>query len=465
MSQRRSPELGLSSTSVPHASPVSRPFLERPIALALIAVLGLALRVLYPADMEWKEDEQYNFFRTTQIGITEGWPWVGMNSGVFLANPGMSIWIFVLLARVAQATDPLTLSLALRVLSFLGVGLLLWIAYREVKTELERRAWVWAYALAMVNPILLIYTRKLWPEPFFTLLTPLLFIGWFRGRSLSGAFFYGLVGACLGQVHLSGFFLAFALFLWTLLFRRDQVNWKAWVLGSIAGAWPLLPWLLEVLRTPISEPIARGLPEMLQLKYWVFWATSPLGLHVGNSLGLLRGNSTWAQLSDFIRYPLLNSQFPTYLSLLGHGLCFVSGLVLLFFALRRTRPLLSLQTLRNPKICSPTEFLISSALLPCGILMTLTGAMIRRYYLTVVFPLDTLWLILGGLAALAGPSSARHKRLLPYLLPLLFLGSAIISGVMVHYTHVNQGAPQGDYGEAFHRLPFGPMKDFRLPQK
>src|SRR5215208_698789 len=62
---------------------------------------GVVLRLLWPADMEWKADEQRMFARSSAIGVSEPWPQVGMASGVAVPNPGLSIWIFVPLARVA----------------------------------------------------------------------------------------------------------------------------------------------------------------------------------------------------------------------------------------------------------------------------------------------------------------------------------------------------------------------------
>ena len=60
-------------------------------------------------------------------------------------------------------------------------------------------------------------------------------------------------------------------------------------------------WALHVLNHPVHETIARGWTEALQARFYVFWITNPTGLHLGNPLGLLRGQSHWAQISDFVR--------------------------------------------------------------------------------------------------------------------------------------------------------------------
>jgi hypothetical protein len=132
------------------------------------------------------------------------------------------------------------------------------------------------------------------------------------------------VGAVLGQIHMSGFFLAGALWLWTLLFKRSSVAWKAWFFGSILGVLPLIPWLQYLIQHPVDHAVSVGWEEMVQLKYWVFWITDGIGLHLGNPLGVLRGNSHWDQLSDFVRYPLIQGH-ATYLTGVAHGLAVVSG--------------------------------------------------------------------------------------------------------------------------------------------
>ena len=49
---------------------------------------GIVLRLIWPADMEWKRDEQLMFTWASAVGVTEPWPTQGMESGVRLRNPG-----------------------------------------------------------------------------------------------------------------------------------------------------------------------------------------------------------------------------------------------------------------------------------------------------------------------------------------------------------------------------------------
>ena len=69
------------------------------IFLLLSFFAGFMLRTLHVQDMEYKEDEQYNYTQSQTIGTTEAWPAYGIASGVYIVNPGASIWVFAALAK------------------------------------------------------------------------------------------------------------------------------------------------------------------------------------------------------------------------------------------------------------------------------------------------------------------------------------------------------------------------------
>jgi 4-amino-4-deoxy-L-arabinose transferase-like glycosyltransferase len=74
--------------------------------------------------------------------------------------------------------------------------------------------------------------------------------------------------------------------------------------------------------------------------------------------------------------------------------------------------------------------------------MTLSGALIRRYYLLAVFPLELVWF---ARLALRG---ARGRA----WLGALWGAQLAMSACFVYYVHVNQGSTQGDYGDAYHLI-------------
>ncbi|OFZ21217.1 MAG: hypothetical protein A2X94_07085 [Bdellovibrionales bacterium GWB1_55_8] len=409
---------------------------------------GLTLRLLYPEDMEYKEDEEYNFIQTQLAGDMTSWPWVGMPSGVYWRNPGMSVWVFIALAKIFGITTPTGLATAVRLFAMLGVGLIIPFAFRFIRDREEREPWLWAFVFACVNPFLILYQRKLWPQPFLPAFTMATLMGWWRRHTAWGAFFWGLIGAWLGQIHMAGFFFALALVLWTLFFGRRQVHWKGWFFGSVLGALPLIPWFLHILSAPLQGQASASLSQMLQLKFWVFWITDPTGLTLGNPLGLLRGQSQIAQISDFIRYPIIAGQ-PTFLIGAAHLLALLVSISVLAKGIGRGLKKVhgGLPELIDTSVGrgSQTAFVQNSSLWGFGVLLTLTGVNIRRYYMCITFPLEYVWL---SRMALSGPESLRNKW--RAALGALWLAQLTISAGFVGYVHVHEGATQGDYGPAYH---------------
>ena len=104
-------------------------------------------------------------------------------------------------------------------------------------------------------------SRKIWPP---SILTPLLLLLWIshlhRGRRW-GAFAWGLIGALIGQVHLSGWFIALGLLIGTVLAERlggaaRSRYWHFWLLGTALGLVSAIPFVQAVLR-PSSSLVAR----------------------------------------------------------------------------------------------------------------------------------------------------------------------------------------------------------------
>jgi hypothetical protein len=394
--------------------------------------------------MEWKEDEYYNYIVPHLIATgAKPWPWVGMNSGVYIANPGMSIWTFAVAAKIAlffslPATDyPLALATVVRLIALLGCALILPIAI-FFKNEKEREPWLWAFAFSMVNPFLIYFHRKLWPQAFLPLFCSLTLMGWYKKDKRLGAFSWGFWGALVGQVHMAGFFSSAALVLGALLFERRKTRWPMWFAGSILGALPLLPWLYHLVTHPTGQPLSSGLSELYQLKFWVFWVTDAFGLHLGNPLGLHLGGSILGQISDFARYPLIEGH-ATWICGAAHLTAFGAGLLILIGNVVKKK--------------APCELAEKSLFFGFGALITATLVNIRRYYLAASFPFEALWLSRLALTGRWNENQGRH------LLFLLWFAQLLISALFVGYIHVNQGSVRGDYGDAYHVIAERHFKD------
>lgn len=397
-----------------------------PMVLVLAVLSGGILRLLWVTDMEYKGDEEFMFLRSQYVGRVESWPSLGMPSSMGLLNPGMSIWVFVGLGHLG-ISEPTGLARAVQILNVAALGLLAWFAWRWVAPP-QREPWLWAVVLAAWNPLGVFHERKIWAQSTLPLFCVLTLMAWWRRDRWLGAFLWGLVGACLGQIHMSGFFLAAAVLLWTALFARRNVRWSAWLLGSVLGALPLIPWLIYLFQE-------RG--ELLHLKYapelWhylCFWVTESLGLNLVYPLG--------EHFHEFLSYPLIAGH-ATYLVAAAHNLIFALGVFLLgngalLFWRERNR-WVDILTGRN----SPTRLVVMAGFLANGILLGLSGLPIYHFYLIVLYPLAYVGLALLSLVAPHGRSVLISLCVLELFLSCCFLG----------YIHVNQGAPRGEYGAVY----------------
>jgi len=391
--------------------------------LSIALLLGIILRLSFPGDIEYKDDEKYMFGASQSVGVTESWPLLGMPSGVKVNNPGMSVWIFVVLAKMAHASTPPELARAVQILNIFGLFLLAFFSL-QLLPETEKPAWCWATAFATVNPIAVLYQRKIWAQctlPFFCVL---FWIAWHFRHKRTGAFFWGLLGVCLGQIHMSGFFLAASLFAWTVIHER-LARWGSWLLGSVVGAIPLIPWLQYLLSKPASESAGFNPMNVVQLKFWRYWISDALGIGLNTSLG---DSQYWG----FLRYPLIGGT-GTYLVGIAHMLIIVCAVILLISTAKKG----GFQ--KWFKDSSDNGIAVNSILLVAGTLLTLCTKVLR-HYLIVSFPLEWVWLSRMGL---------KMGRKGQNYLTGIWIAQLLISVVFLFYIHVNHGAPSADYGIAY----------------
>ena len=76
--------------------------------------------------------------------------------------------------------------------------------------------------------------------------TVLIMTGFNYRSQKAGAFFWGLFGAMIGQIHARLFF-SFGFFVFALIYdRKNQINtnWLFWFLGSVLGTLPMIPWIV-----------------------------------------------------------------------------------------------------------------------------------------------------------------------------------------------------------------------------
>jgi hypothetical protein len=391
--------------------------------LSIALLMGIILRLSFPNDIEYKSDEKYTFEASQNVGITEPWPLLGMSSGVGVKNPGMSVWVFVVLSRIVHASTPPELARAVQLLNILSLFLLAFFSLCILPSP-EKLSWCWATAFAAVNPFAILFHRKIWAQctlPFFCVL---MWISWHYRHKRTGAFFWGLLGACLGQIHMSGFFLAAGVFLWTAIHDR-KVRWGSWFLGSLIGAVPLIPWLQYMASNPGNGFNPKNFLFILYPQYWIYWVTDSLGLGLNYSIKT-------HQLLDFLRYPLINGM-GTYLVGICHAVIIVAGISIFVSAVKAKG------FFRGIRDSSETGLALNSGLFAFGALLTLSCVKICRHYLIVSFPLEWVWL-----SRMAHDNHRGQKQL-----ALIWMAQLIVSAAFLVYIHVNHGAPMADYGTAY----------------
>jgi len=405
---------------------------SRNFTLLLLAslLLGILYRNVWIGDMEWKGD-QWTLFQGTQSGPS--WPWAGMPSSVGLPNPGMSQWVFTALARLTGLYEPLALERSVMLVNTLAITLLLLFALRLPEDQ-ERPAWLWAAALATVNPGAVQLQRVIWAQstlPLFSLTT---LFGWWNRHTWWGAFLWGAVGACLGQIHMSGFFFAGGLALWTARFDRPPTpapRWRWWFLGSALTAWPVIPWAATALAGP------RGAQHYhLGLQFWSRWLGDVAGLATERSLGrpgfiAWLGEPVWSGHRTFVVGLLM--AFSISLALVA----IIGAARRLWPRRREWRELVGGN--------SSTGRVQNAAFLGFGLLVTLAGLRVFPHYLIVAFPLTYLWL---ARAALQLPQGRR-------LLGGIWVAHALLAAAFLLHIHVNGGSPGADYGVTYLRQTTG----------
>jgi len=398
----------------------------------LFILCGVILRFIWASDMEWKVDEKWMFEKAQEIAKSSSWLPVGMQSGGGIVNPGMSLWVFVVFSFFTS--DPVVMVRFIMALNVLAIiGFLIFI-YKRVDAS-QKIIWLWGIALASVNPLEVLFARKIWAQDVLPLFTFIVILANSHRDKKLGAFFWGMIGALLGQIHMSGFFFAFGLFLFSLiydLYNKRKFRWQYWLVGSIIGGIGLIPWIAQLVEGEGSTPARLAIKHIFQFNFYLYWFIDSTGLNLMYSLR----EHFW----DFMKLPRI-AGIPLFIVSVAH-------LFLLVFAgfivkrivdyLIKAIKLFKSSRLKERLIMNLniTDFFLLSILLGLGIFMTLAGITIHPHYLIVAFPFPFIFL-----AKMVYP---RKKLFIWVLISQLFLTITFL-----FYIHINEGAPEGDYGKTY----------------
>jgi len=341
-------------------SQVLKPY-RFPIA---IVVAGALLRCIWPADMEWKFDEQ-EMFRLAGEAWKNGLPLIGMPSGAGLPNAGFSIWPFALLYGLHPS--PLFMAMGVQWLNVLALALMVHCALRyeePVKTKL-----LWGLAMYAVSLMPVLFARKIWAQDLMPVFIAVMWWGYLHRNSWSALLVTGVFCAFAGQLHLSGFFYAGGFLLAILFFKKFSKKQWLWLFaGAIPATLPGIPWVLAMLSCGggISH-----INNILKLEYWLRLLTDTPGFNM-----YYFADGEW---KTFMAFP-----GGMYLPLIhASG---IAGLVL--FGMFKT-----IKTGFSEIMPShPIGFLLFAFVIIPGLLITFSGIPVRSHYMIGALPMASITL-------------------------------------------------------------------------
>ena len=401
------------------------------IGLAIALLAGIIFRLAYLQDIEYKSDESWTFANTEAFWQTHQLPMVGSASSQGLPNAGLSLWLFIALEAFVPA-DPLAVTRAVEVVNVAALLMLVLFVARCVDAR-EREPWAWSLALVAVNPLWVLFSRKIWEQD----LLPPFSVGflwgwWYRARNW-GAFLWGLIGALIGQIHLGGFFYGAAFFLVTMIYDRRGVKWLPWLCGSVLGALPMLPWIYAILTTP--SPVSTTDWTHLNPVYWLHWLGFASALNLFYSLG--------RDTFSFLATPIVGG-VPTYLAAALHvALLAIVGIIFTrLYRHWRLEPAQTKALLFSPR--SQTALALAALLLQ-GLLFLPTLRPVYLHYLIIGFPLPALSLVWLDRAGVSSAGSVANSRALLTWLVILQAALTVLFQLYVHQAaHI-----AGDYGTPY----------------
>ena len=402
------------------------------VAVALVA--GVVFRLFYPGAIEYHYDEKFSFDHVMTVLHGGPWPALGMSMSIGGPNPGMSVWIFILLGLVTHPETPVGLAQAVQGLNI--IALFAFVAFIVSSIPRERREpWLWGAALWAVNPMAIIYERKIWPPSTLPIFIVAMLAGWWHRRTWLGSFCFALVAVLGGQIHPTCAFLGFSIFVWTIVDDRRAFRWTGLIPGAIVGAVPAITWVTS------SLSVGKGL-HTLRLPFLNFygrWFTTPFGYGPDHELGPV-------EFPRFLGWPEIGGGH-TWLVLAIYAAIVAVALGLIVPAvwryLRAGR--FSLRWLLLGE--TPAGRIVRAAFFGLGMILTLLtirGGGIYPHYMIVISPIMTLWVAIMA-AYGSGSMLGRRARLL--LGSLCVLDAAVVV-LLFSYVHT-VGDIHGEFGPSW----------------
>jgi hypothetical protein len=342
-------------------------------------------------------------------------------------NPGASVWIFIAYARLFKISDPYTATLVVVLANIIFYFLFVLLGFYFIQSIRERWILLWGISLAWVNPFQILLDRKLWTLSFLPPFLTITFFAWMHRKRFWPAFFWGFLGAWISQVHMSGYFVFFGVFLFTCVFARPFHFW-GWTTGSLLGVIPMIPWIKymsELSHGGGDRPFF--FQEIYQFLFYRYWFSFPWGFKPYGNLG----REAFARFST------------TSILVIQWGLLALGLISLCLVGVRYLKKSDRIDWMKK-QLFSKTSPLLqyqNALLIGGGLILTLSMVRFHRYYMAIFFPFTILcWVRILRIAF------QKNSR---WLLPMIWLSMAWYSYQMLEFLNQNHGSVMGDYGPAY----------------
>lgn len=397
--------------------------------VGFMIVLGILFRLVFAADMEWKDDEKIMYQLATETAAKGSFPAVGMMSGGGVVNPGLSVAVFAFLTQFTDSPDGLVKFV--QWINVIAILLLLLFIYKTIPLP-EKKSWYYALSLAAVSPLAVLFSRKIWAQDILPLFSVLLIITIANRKKNISAFIAGMLSMLIGQVHMSGFFLAAGFvgfsFLYDL-YHRHKIKWFAWIAGGAIGFLPLIPWLQYVSTHKQGSYLI--LDHVLQWRFYIYTFLDAHGLNLIYTFE--------KEINEFYKYPSFNDRsfgIVGALYILLAGIAIYTLWLMVKYALQLTNVFRHSGFVKWLFNCSLSRFYLQGIFIGLGILMTFSGTEIYPHYLICIFPFSYVWL---------SKLYMEQKR----VLQLIIISQALLTFLFLAYVHQHKGIINGDYGQTY----------------
>ena len=404
------------------------------VVLILAVAAGIVFRLMLPGDFECKGDERFTFHHLQPVLAGGPWPWLGMTMSIGGPNPGMSVWVFIGLGLVTGADMPPELARAVQLLNVAALLAFVGFVCLAMRGR-AREPWLWAIALWAVNPLAVIYERKIWPPSVLPIFLVVMLSGWWYRRRWVGSFVFALAALVAGQIHPTGAFIGIAILAWTLVDDRRSVRPTGLLAGAIVGLVPALPWLAAYAGKGNSLHVWR--PPLI--RFYLRWLSEPFGFGADHTFGPV-------EFPRFLGWPEIAGH-SIYLTAVVYAAAGAIALTLFYLGARRLwrTERVSLRWLFIGD--TPAGLIVRAAFFGFGTILTVLtvrGGGLYPHYLIVIAPIMTLWVALLAAYGQGGEFGRAGRRLLAGLC----LAEALIVVLMFSYIH-SIGNIYGEFGPSW----------------